>query len=230
MISGQEISEETSERVCTHMNEDHAVSVFAMGRSLVHVPVGWKISEAKMREVTLEGSYVRIVLCHDEFCQMEDVRYPFHPPLTSSSQLRARMVEIHHKLCAPRLSWLISKPICPILILMFAGLAYGALILGRDGIVQALESSNMMKALISPTFHLTSWFPLAVRVSFYFVAILHTAEAIYVGYHSLKTLKLGTRSTCQWLFLILLVGYPITSEFMALLNVDRKSKATNKVS
>ena len=61
--------------------------------------------------------------------------------------------------------------------------------------------------------------------SFYFSVVAHTAEAIYVAYHSRKSLKLSWKSTLLWFSTITLVGFPITKEFSPLLAAYNKSEA-----
>ena len=96
------ISEETSNRICVHMNEDHAVSVYAMAKRQGPKPEpGWKITTATIKSVTMTGATITVTLCRGDACRQIPVTYPFIPPLTEPHQIRSRMVAIHHHVCNP---------------------------------------------------------------------------------------------------------------------------------
>lgn len=218
------ISEETSKRVCTHMNEDHAVSVLAMAMrsageaSSSSTSSSWKISDATMLKVDESGCLIRCVACSGDLCEMNVVEYKFEPPIASASELRPRLVAVHHRLCSPRVAWLVKKPQALLILVTEAFLAYGTF--GRYE--RATNYSDVLSGVVSLVFGSASNFSLAVRAAFYFSVVAHGGEALYVAYHCRRTLKLQWKATILWFLMICMVGIPITSEFLPLLNVARK--------
>ena len=79
--SDEEISSEASKRMCAHMNEDHGVTVYAMAKSSFRLQGGWKLTDAKMKKVTLQGCEIQAVTCSGDLCEMQRINYPFNPPL-----------------------------------------------------------------------------------------------------------------------------------------------------
>jgi hypothetical protein len=190
------------------MNDDHAVSCYAMAKSLLK----GKLTNVKLQNVTLQGCTLSAVSCTGDVCQMHKVLYPFMPPLESSSQVRAKMVAIHHSVCAPRFSWLVTKPLALTILIVCSLLGYATLIIGKSQLETTLRDAPM-GALLA----------LAIPVSFYFSFGLHFGEACYAAYHAHVTLKLSWKSSFLWFFAITLVGYPITIEFIDLLRVYRET-------
>ena len=95
------ITEETSKRICAHMNEDHAVSVFAMAKRSANLRDGFSISKATLQKVTMEGCHLQVMLCRGDACRVERVIYPFLTPLSDPSEIRSRLIEVHHEACRP---------------------------------------------------------------------------------------------------------------------------------
>ena len=96
-----------SDRVCKHMNEDHAGSCLAYAWFLAG------ISSATKARLTAVNKGGFDLLCATPAQDAEGnpieiaVRVPFQPPLKSDEELRPRMVALHHQTLAPRLRHLL---------------------------------------------------------------------------------------------------------------------------
>lgn len=223
-----ELSDETSRRVCDHMNIDHAVSVFAMAKRLVGtLEPGFKISEAQLKKVTRLGCDIQAVTCRQDMCQVHRVVWPFEPPLRTSAELRQRLVAIHHKVCAPRLRWLIEKPVAIAIIALMLFLNVCVLILGTSELRLVIESDAMLNQIVSVLFGSAKVFALLVKVAFYFAHSAHAAEAIYAAFHCFRTLKLQWKPTFQWIAPILFTGYPFLLELQTLIDVAQRKRRIN---
>ena len=84
------ISDQTSQRICRHMNDDHAVSVHAMVKNalpyreqLLHT-----IKDAQMTSISLTGYNLSFVVCDGDLCSRRSVTVNFVPPLSSSKECR----------------------------------------------------------------------------------------------------------------------------------------------
>ena len=229
--SNVEISLETSERVCAHMNEDHALSVYAMAKRKVSWPSDgalWKISEASLRSVSMQGCVIQVVLCRQDLCQGQRVMYPFQPPLQNSSELRKRLVAIHHEVCRPpwRSIWL-GSPLAPTILLGFAGAAYCNLVLGLDRLTEHIESSSRLHSLISTCLGSATTFSHLVQFVFIFTFFAHTLEVLYVAKAS-RELKFSAATTAAWALQLFAAGFPVLQCFRELVEVDRKCKKARK--
>jgi len=223
------VSDETSKRVCDHMNDDHSVSVYGMAQSALSaagesLPPSWKISKAELTKVSLKGCDIRVVACSGELCEMRRVRFEFVPPLTSASQLRPCFVEVHHRVLAPKWRWMKEKSVVPLILVVEALLAHGTLVLGPSGLKAAIEEAGTVHPMVSAVFWSPTAFVGLVRAAFWFSVIVHGGEAVYVAYHALRTLKLRPLSALQWFAMICLTGYPVTVEFLPFLEIHRSSQ------
>jgi hypothetical protein len=81
------ISDDTSKRMCAHMNVDHAASVHGMVLSCIQRK-GAAISDAKMVSISMEGCQLKYVACKGDVCEMNNVFMPFDPPLKSVKESR----------------------------------------------------------------------------------------------------------------------------------------------
>jgi Protein of unknown function (DUF2470) len=223
----EDVTEETSTRVCTHMNDDHAVSVYAMARRIAPLDPGFKVSEARMKKVTLDGCRIQVVACRHDLCQVHTVHYPFDPPLKSSAELRPRLVAIHHRVCEPHLVWLVRKPLAVIILAMMAILTYCTIGLGASELRTLVEADHEgLARIVTVLFGSPKIFSVLVRASFYFGHTAHAAEAVYGLYECRHTLKLKWLPSLQWAFMIALTGYPVLVELQSLVAVARRKKHT----
>jgi Protein of unknown function (DUF2470) len=220
-----EITKETSARICTHMNEDHYVSVYAMAKSLLTPSNNninnTKLSNVKLVKVTLEGCQITAVSCQGDSCEMLKLFYNFQPPLRNSAQVRPAMVEIHHKVCAPQLSWFITRIDVFIVFVVVALLGYITHVVGTDHFTKILQDFTYLQGRTWIAEHLS----MAVKYSWYFALVVHFLEALYVVYQAQITLKLQViPTTLLWFFMVGCVGIPVTKEFLDLLRVHHHHK------
>lgn len=82
----EEISDQTSRRICEHMTMDHASSVTAM--VLESLGTSEKISDCKMTRITLASCTLSYVACMGKECQLHTIEYPFDPPMKSVAEAR----------------------------------------------------------------------------------------------------------------------------------------------
>jgi len=218
------VSPETSKRVCQHMNEDHAVSVFAMAKAAKNLPRDVVVTEAHMKKVTLHGCQIRALSCHGDMCTSNEVEYPFDPPLKSSAELRPRLVAIHRKVCGPKAIWLINKPLALTILVTCASLGYGSVFMSHKELTGTIEDKKELNNFLSLIFGSAQNFATMVSFSFYFSVIAHALEGLYAAFYSRKALKLPWTTALQWFALVLLVGYPIMSEFQQMMKVKRAQK------
>lgn len=97
MAEEEVISPETSKRICAHMNNDHAATLYAMIRARSLVKRGFSLTEARMKKITAEGCSLQAVSCSGDLCNIDKVEYEFDPPLRDASQARKRLVAIHRE-------------------------------------------------------------------------------------------------------------------------------------
>jgi hypothetical protein len=214
------ISPEASQRICTHMNEDHAVSVYAMAKSLLSNRSNGSsdsITQARLKQVTAESCTIAAVTCSGDACEMHSLQYPFTPPLTSAAECRSRMVAIHRTVCSPRTMWLVQKPLAPLIWTAYALLAYGTLVLGSEQLSGTIQQYPTIAKIIKTCFGSVESFVAAFVFAFYFTVVAHGLEGVYTLYHARKSLKLPWGHTLHWFALVLLVGYPVFVEFQDLM-------------
>jgi Protein of unknown function (DUF2470) len=208
--SGEEktISSEVSQRICDHMNVDHAVSVFAMAKRVVELPKekGWKISDAQLRTVTMNGAELRVTCCRGDACQQQSVTYPFLPPLSEPSQIRSRMIAIHHRVCLPFSCY--DHALFPSVVVFFAVTAWYALWPGPPTTDPFLNK--------------------CLHDCFYLMLYGHLGLAIFGTYMCMSVLKLTRIGACHWFVAIFLSGYLGLRELQVLVDVQDKSEIAKK--
>lgn len=219
-----EISDEASKRICTHMNDDHYVSVYAMAKSLVQLKPKWKISNAKLKKVTSTGCHIQVITCSGDMCESQNVVYQFDKAPVTQAELRPLLVAIHHKETSPKLSWILSKPL---LLLIVPGLLFafwGAVLADQEQLENNFNVfSNHFLGVSSP-FRLCR----ALSRVLYFTAIAHIFEVAFLVYFGKKSIQLSTWATIKWSLLVLFCGYPIFNEFIDLLEALKRNKLEKK--
>lgn len=212
-----EISIETSNRICVHMNDDHGVSVHGMVASLEDS--SGTIKNAKMTSITLSECTLSYAICRGDLCEIKIATYPFQPPLTSVAESRARLVEIHSKVLSPNFRWLVSDPLTFGLLLTMICLGVATYV----G-VQEVEThvGNYWQGVSANAF---ARFAIG---SFWFGIIVHALEGVYCAYHAVLTLKLKPTIGMQWFVIVTLVGYPMARKFMTLVSVHRALQGKTK--
>ena len=216
-----EISPETSARICSHMNEDHAATCHALVLSTLSswTETKCKVQNARMTSVTMMGYNLSYVLCNGDACSMKNAMIPFIPPLKSSAQVRARLIDDHHKALNPKFSWLVTDPIITILFTVSILLGV-AMALGREEFTIIVDRTSFIKHI----FGSSSRFVGAVINIWYISSVAHTLEAMYTAYLCKTVLKLKTGAIMKWFVLNAMVGFPIMSKVQELAAIDKAAR------
>lgn len=218
-----EVTPATSQRVCSHMNLDHAPTVHAFCIStLSGRDARLKVTNAKMESVSLEEYTLSFVLCDGDSCMMKTASVPFVPKLTSSKELRPRLIQDHHRALNPKFSWLVTDPRIrtsfPVIVL----LGVGTHVYGEEGLSTLMEGMPWASASVSATF------PWIVVWAWYVTVLAHILEASYAAYECKRRLQMTAATTLKWFVLVLATGYPVTRKVMELAEVDKAARSTKK--
>lgn len=216
-----EISESSSKRMCQHMNEDHAVSVFAMAKSVLSLKPGWKLSGARLKKVSLSGCEIQAITCRKDMCQAHKVFYPFEPPLQTAEESRSRLVQIHQKETKPKLGWLL-KPSAVVILPALLFITWGSQMATEEALADALGYIGFLLP-INDTLS-TSLFRQIIDFAFYFTLAAHAIEASFVVYHGFRFLKLSFSTLVMWIVPVSVFGYPFFVEFRELVRVKHESR------
>jgi hypothetical protein len=222
MTNDNEISAETSKRYCEHMNDDHAVTLYAMAKFLGGFGK-LKLTDARIKQVSLSGCKISAITCRGDVCEVKPLFYKFEPPLASPSQARAELVAIHQKVCAPRLHWFVSKPEVLIIFSIIAAMGYGTW-MGVPEMTEVFSNAKQLTFVIEKAFGSASMLAELVRFFFYFSIVAHVAEAIWAAHKCQSVLKLKFQVRLMWLLAVSAVGFPILKELIELLTIDRVTK------
>jgi len=202
------------------MQDDHYITVYAMARNALDdlLSTGWKLTDVKMKKVTSVGCHLQAVTCSGDLCEMKSLVYPFAPPLANASQVKPRLVSIHHDVLSPQWKWLWTKPFASLFVLVFPLLAYGTLVMGDDGLTEALEKTNFIEQ--------SNGIVILLRWGFYVTFVAHIVEASVVAHTCRTVFKLNWKGVVQWIIMVFLSGYPILREAMALQKIHRQHLKT----
>ncbi|KAL3758825.1 hypothetical protein ACHAWU_007942 [Discostella pseudostelligera] len=221
-----EISPETSDRICAHMNDDHAATIHAMIMSrLSHrEEVTCKIQNAKMISVTMKEYTLSFVLCNGDTCEMKKIAVPFDPPLTTSAEVRPRLIEDHHRALIPKFSWLITDPVMRMLFSACILLGLGTA-LGEEELVTRINEIPWARSFVEFILGSSTRFVNLVIGAWYFSLIAHTLEAIYTAYLCKTTLKMKPATTMKWFVLNVCTGFPIMNKVQELVAIDHAARS-----
>ena len=207
---------ESSDRVCKHMNEDHAASCLAFAWTLAGIS---SASSASLSALNVGGFDLR---CSTSLMDPSTgkaieitTRVPFAPPLKSDADLRPRLVELHHAALAPRLRYLLpplaSLPLLGILVLAYTVLDPTTRVTGLiDALgVYVLRSRTNMAALLIAAL------------------LIHFVEASAAFYFA-RRLKLSLLASLGW-FVLTIAGGNVTLSVVQKLdeaqrNSDKKTE------
>jgi hypothetical protein len=204
------ISEEVSHRICVHMNEDHAVSVYAMAKSQGPKPEpGWKMTTAILKNVTMTGATIDMIWCRGDACRSVPMIYPFVPPLTEPHQIRSRMVAIHHHVCRPIYCY--DHTLFPAIVVFYLTSLYYTVMSSRNGTADT-----------DPTLVRT------MRDCCILMSMAHMGMALYGTYLSYVVMKFKPLGTFHWFIAIILSGWLGLKELMQLVQLNETSKAKSK--
>jgi hypothetical protein len=204
------------------MNDDHAVSVYAMAKYLGEFG-RWKLTDARLKQVSLSGCKISAVTCRGDLCELKPLFYKFEPPLASPSQVRSELVAVHQKVCSPRLHWLVSKPIALVIFIVLAFMGYGTW-MGVPEMTEAIGNAKQLNFYVQKVFGSASVLAELVRFFFYLSVVLHVAEGVWAVYKCQSVLKLKFQASLMWFLTVSVIGYPILSELLALLAIDLVTK------
>lgn len=223
------ITPETSKRICKHMNEDHLVSVYGMALRCLERP-GWILQDCQMQKISAKGCEFRAVLCSGKLCQLENVTYPFNPPLDSSAEARPRLVAIHKRVCRPNWKWLFA-PLPVFLIFMTIFLFY-CMYIGLDQVENIIIEDEATSQFVAMVFGTPKIFTTMVWGGFWFLVVAHMSEASYAAYQCQFALKFGVITSLEWFIATALVGFPMLGHLLEFVSASRKnqksSESTNK--
>ena len=222
-----EISPETSSRICSHMNADHAHTCHAMVITAISGRETGKVQNAKMTSVNMMGYSLAFVLCNGDFCAMKEITIPFFPPLNSPDQVRPRLIHDHHRAMTPKFAWLVTDPIIRVIFGVCILLGVGTA-LGRERLCSTVDGTPWAKSMVDSTFGSSARFAEAVIGAWYFSLAVHLMEAFYTTYMCKVILKLKTGVTIKWFLLNASVGYPIMKKVQELVAVESAARSKRK--
>ena len=222
---GDGITPATSDRICSHMNEDHASTCHAIVLESLsaHQSQRCSVKNARMKSIDLTGYSLTFVLCDGSSCSMESVRIPFDPPLKSAAEARTRLVLAHRRALSPKVAWLVIDPVMRTIFGVCILLGTGTFI-GREDLTALVDVTPWAHSLVQTFFGSSSFFARCVIWSWYFSLAAHTIEAVYTAYLCKTKLKLGTLTTMKWFLLNVVVGFPIMRKVTEFVSVDRDAK------
>jgi len=222
------ITPEVSDRICTHMNEDHAATLHAMVLSNIsnHEAFRCKVQNATMKSVSLSEYTIKYILCDGDACMQNLLVIPFDAPLQSVKEVRSHLIEHHHKALQPKVSWLLTDPLMRMLFGACILLGVGTL-MGQDELVNKIDQS-WASSIVTTIFGTSTLFARLVIGSFYFSLFAHTMEACYTSYLCKTVLKMKHWTTFKWFTLNVCVGFPIMNKIKEYVEVDNSARLKKK--
>lgn len=221
-----EIPPDVAKRICAHVNEDHAPTVYATvlySRRSNEAARGSKVQNARMTYLTLQEYSISYVVCDGDACTMKSVTIPFDPPLKSAGEVRTLFLQWRHTVLAPEFSWLVSdqrmRTVFGVCLLLGLGAA-----MGREGLSQLVDASSWATAIVTRVFGSedgSARFAGFVVASWHFCLVVHILEACYTAYLCKTVLKIKTGPTLQWFVLNVATGLLAVNKVRELVAVDR---------
>lgn len=214
------------------MNDDHKISIYAMAKAALSSSSSVssddkkkKLTNPRMKSISLSGYDLSFVLCSGEVCEMKNITIPFNPPLESSKEAKARIIEDHYKAFDPKASWIVTEPLTFLIFITCLSLAYATHVLKEDGIVALLgESPYFIQDIVDKLFCCWYTFASTVQNLWFFTIAAHLIEGMIVAYQSKVQLKLRNNTTVKWFLLGCCVGYPITGKMFHFAAIDKEFK------
>jgi hypothetical protein len=213
----EEINADTGRQLAKYLNTNHPLTVCGMATK--SFSSGAHMTKAKVKSVTNKGCDISLVTCGGDLRKMHNCVYEFRPPLKSAEELPQRLPAIYNQVCAPQISWLVTKPLALGILIICGLLGYGTEILGIEGMLALLEQAPRLEHGVATVFGSPQTFCYMVIGSWYIAVILHLGEALWAAYHCVTTLKMDATATLQWFLVIWAVGYPIFIEFRTLIKI-----------
>ena len=221
----EEINADTGRQLAKDLNANHPLTVFGMATISKSLSSGAHITTAKVKSVTNKGCDISFVTCRGDLCEMHNCLYEFRPPLKSAKELTQRLPAIYNQVWAPRISWLVTKPLALKVLIVCGLVGYGTEILGMEGMLALLEQARP-DGFLATVISNPQMFCYLVMGFWYGAVTVHLCEALWAAYHCVSTLKMNTTATLQWFLVIWAVGYPIFMEFRTLIKLhEEQSKS-----
>jgi Protein of unknown function (DUF2470) len=215
----------TVKQICSHMNEDHAVSVFAMAKRVCPVSGGWRISSATMVDVMLEGCQLQVTLCKNkDLCRQEKHIYTFEPPISNPAHVKSKLIAVHHRVCRPDY----TKPSFLFVALNVLFLAFLMGYFGRAGLIDFIEKRPNLRRFVRRMIFDSATYATVTQTFFYLTVLAHGLLCAYVGYHARKTLKLTKTGTTEWCLATALGGLTVVGDLRELLRVHFATHSAQK--
>lgn len=228
------LSEATSQRICKHMNEDHAVSVYGMANfiaqqqkqndtSITSITRNNKnskkmeITQTIMKKITRNECTIQVVLCSGDICEMRTIQFPL-TNVQKVSQIRTKMVEIHQHVLQPQYIVPFTSLKCIITGCFVSSIAFSTLILGVDNTNTILQ----LRLVPELAYTMSKFIPNL----FWFLMTIHFIESTIVFYYARTKLKLSYESCLLWYVTVFVFGITALSPFFKQL-VGRVNKNKN---
>jgi hypothetical protein len=199
-------------RILSHMNKDHALSVEDYLVVYGNVPIGLKISNIKMTEISLK--HLTISFKHEDIEFDVTKIIPFEPPLESLSEARVRLVEMakfaaaerglaHFQVKGYKKPALSELPlalliISPLLVFLFP-------VLLKNQYVARFLSGSTVSSLVKYSIHI-----------YYASIVIHALEAYFLLEPLMERYRVPTEFKIEWYVTVLLEGFPAIKRFRKL--------------
>ena len=219
MGSESSFNEESSDEICKALNKNHANNLLALVVSSTKNVSPTQVNARKISASTLTISYVE---CQGTMCTLNSVDISFSPPIKPVADAIDRVVKEGESAMEAQCMWLVTEPLPLLILMVVATLGYVALVMGENGIESAIDSIPFVEKIIS--FLFGSYFFIAVKSSFYFSIVAHSAEALYIAIMFRARTTLGYWACLKWFALICCVGYPLTKKALLFTNQPKEDK------
>ena len=226
--SKQSLSDKkTCQQLAADLNTKIPAAVYGMAKASVDIPPGYHITMAKVTKLTANECDLNVAMCKGDLCQMARGQYQFQPPIHSVESFPKQIRAIYNTVCAPKLYWMVTKPLALLIIIILSLIGYGTNILGVVGMVDYWED-NMPQWTPGIAFvfgSVDAFCRYAVQGAWYFSLVAHGYEAFYTAQECHSELRLNLSTTMMWTLLVFMCGYPIfVGEFFEMVQFSKRSK------
>ena len=209
-----EISPEAAKKLATEMNEHYPAMVYAMTKRSGIIPGGFKISSCKVVAVDSKQCELSYVACKGDACSMpKKAIYKFYPPLNGSS---VKMLQLQSRICAPKITWLFTKPLALLILVTCTLLSTLAMGLGVDGIMELLQTMPRLESKLTMVFGSAENVGLVVVFFWIITVVAHLIECCIAYRYCETTLRFSNQVASFWGILVFIVGWPVFEELKEL--------------
>lgn len=103
-------------------------------------------------------------------------------------------------------------------------LGYATLVLGVGGIVNFVEHVPQLHLAIITYLGSVESFARMLTFGWYFTILAHGFEALFVGLHAKRSLKLKQEAITKWVVFTVIAGLPILNRFLQYLEAQQVGK------